>query len=778
MTLSKNESRRGFLKKTSLIGAALPLTGISANVATPIGQAGTNAVNVNMSAGEYNIHISKSKAIIKAGNFIRQVDSDNNQIITQNLRINGTELLSGPTADFQFDVYQAVPNARPVGLKQLADGQLVWADAAQTPATKTAGNQPVEWKHLAHVDGKSLTNSFKVVSSKISKPGAGISRLNIRARAFAGSNLQAVFIDVFYEIYDGYPAIRKWIEINNNGNLWLKVDQLVVDDINLASSFKNTTALTPEEQGTESSVIAFGNIEKTMGVIAASEIPSGTRHISENGAMGYADEYFEWVLGPSEGFTSEPVFLLAYAGSVIKTVSADSTPLDRATEGIFKSFLQKCVGLRGDAALLPAPIWCSYSNFLVTLTDENMRQQADIAEKIGFVTFQLDEGWAATPAPGGSEPFASHMPDFDNTCKYIRSKGLELGLWISCFRTAEAKDLKALPEAKSLPLSINTKRGVGMSFASKWRNYFANDIIYMADRYGMSYVKQDLTNISKGDIAEGHDSRTRKESILRGLRGLLELNKKIAETAPEIWTQITHEIYWRTPGPPADIAALKHACAFHTTPNTYLGAGYGAKRVSQDWPLDAEKLRNDLIKSCEQARHRFYDHRGLPAYSVEFYAAHAVNIKGSLTAQVQDRQVCSWLMGGPTVFAGDLSSLTAEHITQYRKRFDLLKALQKKYNIYAYFQFSGVPQPTETDWHWWGKLNPQGCGVVVVIRGTEGKDNRLINIPWVDARRKYVLTRHFANQKLGVFTGEQLIKGQLAISLPAVGQEIIELSEL
>jgi len=192
--------------------------------------------------------------------------------------------------------------------------------------------------------------------------------------------------------------------------------------------------------------------------------------------------------------------------------------------------------------------------------------------------------------------------------------------------------------------------------------------------------------------------------------------------------------------------------------------------------MDPMKLRNDLIKSCEQARHRFYDHRGLPVYSVEFYAAHAVSIKGSLTPEVQDRQICSWLMGGPTVYAGDLSSLTAEHITHYRKRFDLLKALQKKYNIYAYFQFSGVPQPTDTDWHWWGKLNAQGYGAVVVVRGKEGKNVRTINIPWVNAKRKYTVTAHFANKKLGVFSGEQLIKGSLHLALPALGQEVIELS--
>jgi hypothetical protein len=33
------------------------------------------------------------------------------------------------------------------------------------------------------------------------------------------------------------------------------------------------------------------------------------------------------------------------------------------------------------------------------------------------------------------------------------------------------------------------------------------------------FFKQDFTNIKFGDVGEGHESRTRKESLLRGLRG-------------------------------------------------------------------------------------------------------------------------------------------------------------------------------------------------------------------------------------------------------------------
>ena len=60
-----------------------------------------------------------------------------------------------------------------------------------------------------------------------------------------------------------------------------------------------------------------------------------------------------------------------------------------------------------------------------------------------------------------------------------------------------------------------------------------------------------------------------------------------------------------------------------------------------------------------------------------------------------------------------------------KRRFELLKRLQADYDIYRHFQFSGVPAPTDEDWHWWGKLSDQG-GAVVVVRGTGGESERKI----------------------------------------------------
>ena len=368
------------------------------------------------------------------------------------------------------------------------------------------------------------------------------------------------------------------------------------------------------------------------------------------------------------------------------------------------------------------------------------------------------------------------FPDFDATCAYIRDKGLRLGLWISCFRMPGAKDFLALPQAFNLPL-VRRGEGVGMSYASPWRAYYANDIVALADRYDAVYFKQDLTNLKYGDINAANESRTRKESYLRALRGLLESQRLIHERAPEVHLLLSHEIYWGTPGTPCDIAAIKSTDTFHIPPNDYSGCGPRKSRVVEFGDdVSSRKLQRELVKGCMNARERFYAHRGLPLYCVEYYAAATVDWQDSLTSDIQDRQICSWLMGIPSVYAGDLASLSEKHLTHYKARFAILKLLQEKHDIYRYFQFSGVPEPTDRDWHWWGKLNSEGCGAVVVVRGMRGEDKQAVNIPWVQPDKSYAVASSFSGQSLGIFSGHELQAGNLKIALAPLGQDILELT--
>lgn len=732
-------------------------------------------------------HITREQETlrIRAGTLERVLRVSAGNIATESLTISGTPLIDAPAGEFSVMISRASPNRNPLDLLpanaaggvKVAESQEGGTDALQigvdaTPDRSTP--QGVEWLDPRTFSAASWAPCFDLTRTANHSPRPGVQRLVIRARSLQDPVLAGLSINLIYEVYAGHPVIRKWVEIHNNSPHWLRLENLVIDDLRLGAACQPGLPLTPSERGATSSIVAFSSADQTRGVIAASEVPSALRSLSSEGASGYNPEHFEWILGPAESFVSEPTFLYGFTGEVVKTPSAESLPLDRAVEGPFKEFLRKHLGIPPADMPVAAPLWCSWTNFGHVIDDPLIRQQAEIAARCGFAVFQLDDGWQKDRL--GVEPDVRTFPDFAATCDFIRAKGMRLGLWVSCFRSPGAADFQALPSAASAP-EVKRLDGVAMSFAGPWHRYYANDLAALHDRHGATYFKQDFSNIQFGDHAAGRPSRSRKESLLRGLRGMLEAQSLLRHLAPDVSNEITHEIYWGTPGTPCDLAALKHAALYHIPPNDYGGCGHFKERPHDGWSrYGVELLRTKLLASCLNARTRLYAHRGLPLECIEYYAAATVNWKGSLTPDIQDRQICSWLMGAPTVFAGDLASLSDENIARYRDRFDHLKRLETAHGIYRRFQFSGVPSPTDTDWHWWGKLNKRGCGVVVVLRGAGGADQRVINIPWVDPAARYQVTALFSAKDLGTFTGRQLQSGELSLSLPQLGQELLELT--
>lgn len=712
--------------------------------------------HIKCTAGEFRIHSDLAE---------RRIARDGDNVASTRLAVAGENLLDAPCPEMIVRFRFADPNREPRGMT---------LEEASRYKKASEFDIGVRWVEPIVIRSDDWAEHFEAPV----RPDAGDSPANLlmlRAKAKHSSPLAGVTIGLTYQAHDGHPAIRKRIEVTNESTRWLIIDQLTIDPLRFGDGCAERTPLTPSERGAGSSVVAFSDANHTRGVIAVSETPSALRDIGERGAMGYADEHFEWVLGPGESFDSEWTFVFPFDGERIQTPSAVSTPLDRTVEGPYMRYLENVVGVVAAGRELHAPTWCTWSNMAYNIDDAILRRQVDLAARCGFKMLLIDDGWQRDRH--GTEPHPEKFPDFAATAAYIRSKGLALGLWVSCYRSPDSPDLREHPNGRSLPLH---PRGEGycMSFASEWRNFYAADLVGLHRDYGALFFKQDFTNIKYGDIAAGHESRTAKESLLRGLRGLLASQDLIRENAGDVLTQLSHEIYWGTPGVPCDVAMIKHAGTYHMPPNDYGGAGHRREHFDPNWDFDPDSLRKELLGTCFNARRRIYEHRGLPAYALEYYGAHTVNLRGSLTPAVQDRQVCSWLGGCPKLFAGDLRSLTDEHIAHYRRRFDLLERLQGRYGIYRRYQFSGVPRPTDTDWHWWGKLDDTGAGVVVVIRGAEGEPRRRINIPWGPPGRRYKARALLAERDLGDFSSDQLQSGALELDLPPMGQEIIELAPL
>lgn len=724
---------------------------------------------------------------IKSGILERQLICSDKYITPSKLLVAGKDLIGTGNGSITVNFLKAFPNVEPKGIEYSSEAGVEQTDAVknQTDAlavkkkeSKTA--QEVQWVDSVRISNESFGNIFNQYKYQITEPEEGTKRLTL---TFTSDKiLKGVSIEINYEIYNGYPAIRKWVKFQNQGNHWFKISDLMLEQLQLDKKYSHKIFLTQGTKGQDPNILAFSDTIASSGIISASEIPSKLRHMSLDGTSGYNPDLFEWVLGPSESFESEPVFLYAFSGDTYPTVSSVSTALDRCVESGFHSFLNKRILLKVDKSKNIAPVFCSWTNYSAAINDVNMRAAVDVASRIGFKCFQLDAGWSDTGPKGGwavstPKPNLQNFTDLNGLSDYIRSKKMKTGLWYSVFiNEQQAKRPVDEPVLFSLPL-IRRAGGLGLSLCyDKSREQLVNDMVYLHKTYHAEYFKQDLSNVCYGDIARGHESRTLKESYLRGLRGLFATQDEIHRQAPGIWLQLSHEIYWETPGPEADIAVLKHVDSYHVAPNEYWGAGNRSKLVSADWKYNIDSLKNKLVQGAFRVRNLLYNHRGLPLERIEVFAAVTTNFKGSLTSEIQDRQICSWLMGAPISFSGDLSSLTEENINRYHSRFAMLENLQQKYGIYGHFQYSGVPAPTEEGWHWWGKLNADGCGAVVILRGSAGTDWQKINIPWVNPNKKYQLKALFSDKALGEFSGKQLQGGELKLGLPCFGQEIIVVS--
>lgn len=726
---------------------------------------------------------------MNAGMLQKELALNNVNIKNSGIKIRGSGVTSGLSGEISLTLWKALPNKQPEGIKFALISGVVQDDAISNNTdaltVKNAGSKPcqtIKWVDSLTVNGNNLDVVFDTCSQTIINLHENTVRLVLSFNALNCPEWKGLHLDIFYEIYKGYPVIKKWIYLSNKSNYWVKAGNLILDRVDLKYPYQLTTLLTPAVRGLDPDIVAISDSARGAGIIQVSEVPSKTRLLTQKGITGYHPDFFEWVIGPGESFESDAVYTYAFYGECYQTKSAVSTALDRCVESEFKYFLKRYVIQPFDRQESLAPLFCTWTNYNAGINDSNMKEAAGIASRIGFRCFQLDAGWSDAGPNGGwavstIKADTNKFPDLMGICNTIHKQGMKSGLWYSVFINEALAD-KAVGNSGlfSMPL-VQRAGGLGLSFAyDKAREKYVADILFLHKTYGIDYFKQDLSNICYGDIAYGHESRTLKESYLRGLRGFFLVQDQLHFEAPRISLQMSHEIYWETPGPAADVAVLKHADIYHISPNEYWGAGKRSQLVDDSWNMNPDSLTIMLIKGCFRARDMMYAHRGLPLERLEVFGAVTTNYKGSLTPGVQDRQVCSWLMGAPLSFSGDLSSLTEENIIRYHDRFRLLEQLEKKYGIYSCFQYSGVPEPTDTGWHWWGKLNHEGCGAVVVLRGSSGADNQCINIPWLVPTRKYRAKGLFSGQEFGTFTGRQLQEGVLWLSLDQYGQEIIEIS--
>ena len=302
--------------------------------------------------------------------------------MTTSLRVDGRELLNGAIPEIMFTVSRAEPNRRPRGLRPGNDTPLqskrtfTYYGGKRLDPARWEDRRPeaTRWTAAAAVASDRWADEAGASASQIVETAAGVRRLSI-ATPLATTAWGRLTVTACYETYEGYPVVRKWLEIQEYGDRWLKLDHLTIDALRLAEAYRHPVPMTPAELGAPASVLGWGDAAASCGVIAASEVPSGVPRHGRRRVDGLQPGVVRVGAGARRNVCLQPVFVLAYAGRVEQTLSARSTPLDRAVEGPYMHFLHQHVGIAADHAPFVWPQWLTWAVFKYHIDDKLMRTQ-------------------------------------------------------------------------------------------------------------------------------------------------------------------------------------------------------------------------------------------------------------------------------------------------------------------------------------------------------------------------------------------------------------------
>ena len=348
-------------------------------------------------------------------------------------------------------------------------------------------------------------------------------------------------ITVTYAVYDGHPAIRKWLTLRNVGSTTLHISHLEVEAISPSAGPANEVILSAQYGAVPRETFYTGRSEDAGLLVAngltgngfaiLSEVPGYMKRTEINawynpgrvdiGAMYDTDLMpFERSIKPGEEFKAAAVSFLTFKNGdgfhdphwILPTYTSD--------------ILQRRLGKRG------APwIYNTWEPFQRKINRDTTLELINIAGTIGMDIFTIDDGWQREYGENEVDPVA-FPGGLDSIREAVEAKGMRLGLWIplAAIGTATA-DYSKHPEWAALDQAGNRKltetaagSKVVMCLASPFQDSAADRVNDAIDRFHLAYVKLDLTTIfnaygeAPGCWAKNHNHESWAEVIEHDLR--------------------------------------------------------------------------------------------------------------------------------------------------------------------------------------------------------------------------------------------------------------------
>jgi alpha-galactosidase len=579
----------------------------------------------------------------------------------------------------------------------------------------------------------------------------------------------ALNVEVNYEIFDSFPAMRKWISIRNNGEKDLSIDHLSFDDGKIficPSSRLEVNAMygiQPREifytGRAEDCVICERDASSGTGVFFLNEAPGFLKRTEVNqwwnsfGSNSYRMMYdtdlfpFSRFLSPGETFNSS-------GGSLIITEDGNGYSDPRwALPGYTSHVLS-----RQSIAYKPEWIYNTWEPFWRNINEKIVIDLITIAHKMGFDIFTIDDAWQKDY--GSNEIDTSRFPGgLDRIRDILEEKGMKLGLWVPMASVViKTVDAIAHPEwicreqdgkEKTTGTADGTK--AVMCLATPYRKLAAKRISDLITRYHLKYVKLDLTTIfnaygeSPGCYATGHDHHDWKESLCRIYEGINEVTSMVYKDHPDVLLDLTFELWGE-----------KHII------------DYGLIRAGDlDWLSNVDDFF-DYSAGPRQARTLLYQ-RSL-AVPVE------TMLIGNLQAQTGSiEEKFATAIGSSPLLLGDLRKLSPEQINWYHEKIAWFKNLRRELKLNeSFFPMGSWRQPNSEAWDGFARLDPSGEGIAVMFRNECRLNTFLLQIPSIPAGN-FVLKSVITGKLSKPHTSAELQKG---ISLIFPDQHPVEIFEI
>ena len=575
-------------------------------------------------------------------------------------------------------------------------------------------------------------------------------------------------VAVVYRVYDGHPAIRKWLLLRNTGSTPLHLSHMNIEAIAPSVGRSNETVLNaqygaiPRETfytgRSEDAGLFVSNARTGDGFAILTEIPGYMKRTEINawydpGRVGVGVLYdtdlmpFERSLAPGAEFKTAAVSLLTFRNG--DGFNDPHWIVPSYTAGV----LQRKTVARG------APwIYNTWEPFERKINRDTTLQLIDVAGTMGMDIFTIDDGWQQEYGENTVDP-KSFPGGLDAIRSAVEAKGMRLGLWIPMAAIGlNTPDYLHHPDWAALdqsgkPKLTSTMAGskVVMCLASPFQDAAADRINDAIERFHLAYVKLDLTTIfnaygeAPGCWARGHYHGSWAESLNMIYEGISHVTGKVYEKHPDVLLDLTFELWGQK----------------HVIDAGLLAAG------DLDWMSNVNDAQPDSAGTL-QARTLLYQRA--PTMPVESM------LIGNLHADIPSPQeTFATAIGSAPLLLGDLRKLSAADQQWYQDHIRWFKKLRASTEInQSFFPLGNWRQPSPAAWDGFARLSRSGDGVIAIFRNKSNASAANVQLPLMP-EGKFRLHSVVINKDLGEFTKDDWIRGvQVAFS----GSEAVEILEV